>query len=148
MARKNDNNPLDHWSELNKVFGLNFPLPPHGMHPDQIDDFVNDVLSHSLSSFDNLYQRDLRTETFETHQDVIIKVKVPDEEQARNLRVFINPGHVKLEGLPGNRHQIIKLPALVNVKQSRALLREETLQIKIRKLQPNENYHETFIRYL
>ncbi|ANE45444.1 hypothetical protein SY83_02900 [Paenibacillus swuensis] len=147
MSPFNENNPLQPWAHFEQMFGMKLPRLPGGTEPEAIEAYVNEVIDRSLPLTAPVYPRALRAETFETHNSVIVKIRIPPKIKLRNLRVLIHPGHIKVEGLHRSRPQIIKLPTLVNKKRSKAVYRDGILQIQIRKHTANGGgYHEVYIR--
>jgi HSP20 family molecular chaperone IbpA len=144
-----DDNTNFKWENFEKLFGDNFPVMPtvHLKNLDSIETYVQSTLNNSMNTIQNMIDGIVQTETFETHRFVIAKIKIPASIKPENLKILVNTNHLKLEVLPGNQKQIIKLPALVNTRNCRALIENGVLQIKMQKQRTDDSYDEVFIRY-
>lgn len=88
------------------------------------------------------------SEVFETHGNVFVRLKLPENANPRAIQVYIAANSVKLDGLPGGRSQIIRLPVPVLPKSGKATYKNGVLQIQMRKSGDNEKYHETYVSFL
>jgi HSP20 family molecular chaperone IbpA len=71
---------------------------------------------------------------FETFEDVYIRMKIPDEEWMKQMKIFHTSNQAIIENVPeqGDR-QVLTLPALVKKKGAIAQFREGILELKIPK---------------
>ncbi|MCP3738978.1 Hsp20/alpha crystallin family protein [Rossellomorea sp. BNER] len=76
----------------------------------------------------------IQANVFETFEDVFIRIKLPSEELATQMRVFHTSNQAIIENIPelGER-QVITLPSLVKKKGSTAQYKDGILEIKIPK---------------
>jgi HSP20 family molecular chaperone IbpA len=71
---------------------------------------------------------------FETFEDVYIRMKIPDEEWMKQMKIFHTSNQAIIENIPepGDR-QVLTLPSLVKKKGAVAQFREGILELKIPK---------------
>ncbi|SEG52518.1 Hsp20/alpha crystallin family protein [Paenibacillus sp. UNC499MF] len=86
-------------------------------------------------------------DTFETHTDVFVRLKIPKREDPRSLQVLVKTSHVKILGLTDEPRKIIKLPSPVLPKTAKATYKEGVLQIQVRRRRYKDGYHEAYIEY-
>ncbi|MFD7523596.1 Hsp20/alpha crystallin family protein [Paenibacillus chitinolyticus] len=86
-------------------------------------------------------------DTFETHTDVFVRLKIPKSEDPRSLQVMVKTSHVKILGLTDEPRKLIKLPSPVLPKTAKATYKEGVLQIQVRRRRYKDNYHEAYIEY-
>jgi HSP20 family molecular chaperone IbpA len=147
--------PWMKWENIEKFLGskLPFNLKDKGQsmldNISWVENYVQDVLKRAMPKMDagTASRDDVPLEVFETHEHVIVQVKLPKEEDPRALQVFIKSNQVKLTGFLKEGSRIIKLPALVAPRTARARYKPRTLQIQIRKRGNKESYHEAYIRF-
>lgn len=139
------------WRSFEQFFGGKFPLAPNDSlkDPSWVDHVVKDVMKQAFSnSVDlNMLKKQYRTEVFETHNNVVVKIHIPDKEQARNMNAFVGVNQIKLEGLPDNRNQVVKLPSHIVPESCKAVYKKGVLQMQIRKVKISERMHEVNVRY-
>ncbi|CAH0120564.1 MULTISPECIES: hypothetical protein [unclassified Paenibacillus] len=138
------------WAGQDPFFKNNVPFNGLGdnfsLDMSSIENYVKDVLNRVSTMNIGSGETQLSCEVFETHHFVFVRIRIPKQINPKSLRIFLNTFQVKIEGLPGGREQMIKLPAPVVSMESRALYKEPYLQIKIPKL-PGESYDEVYVRY-
>lgn len=156
-SKKNDNpfGSLD-WRQFDQFFGGKLPFAPSGSSGKGeglawIESYVQDVMKQAMptvsSTGSERAKHHIHTETFETHNNVIVKIHVPDREQARKIRVSLSVNSVRLEGLPSNKEQIIKLHRLINPGSCKAVYRDGIIQLHMRKHTADHHFHEIDIRF-
>ncbi|WP_052487710.1 Hsp20/alpha crystallin family protein [Gordoniibacillus kamchatkensis] len=157
------------WSEIEKFISdkLSFMNPSGNIagqflnQPDWVQNIVRDALSKALPgglAMGGLARKDggrkavtsekprISTEVFETHRDIIAKIKLPPKENPRALQVLVRSDRIKLLGLPGGEPTFISLPAPVVANSARARYREGTLEVYARKRKKG-NYFDTYVEY-
>ncbi len=113
-----------------------------------VENYVKNVMKQAMPNMDSpSLKHHFHTEIFDTHNNVIVKVHVPDKAQARKLRVKLNLNQVRLEGLPDNKTQTIRLASLVVPESCKAVYRNGILQLHIRKQSAENPYQEIDIRF-
>lgn len=131
---------------------------------DWVGDYVQDVLKRSFSqragadwtdheekgavSASAGDELDYEYEVFETHSGVIAKVKIPDEIQVRNIRVYAGSMQLKLEQDPRRQKMFIPLPVQVIGSSVKASMKNRVLEIRCSKQEEAEMFQEVRIRYL
>jgi hypothetical protein len=143
------------WENFEKLFGQNVPLKEKGQsildNMAWVENYIQDVLKKAMPKLDRGVitgaLESSQFDVFETHEHVIVQVKLHKEENPRALQVFAKSNQVKLTGFLNGGSKIIKLPTLVAPRTARARYKPRTLQIQIRKRGSKESYHETYIRF-
>ncbi|MDF2716748.1 MAG: HSP20-like chaperone protein [Paenibacillus sp.] len=139
------------WKSFEQFFGGKFPLASNDSlkDPSWVDHVVKDVMKQAFTnSVDmNMLNKHYRTEVFETHNNVVVKIHIPDKEQARNLNALVGINQIKLERLPDNRSQVVKLPTHIVPESCKAVYKKGVLQMQIRKVKISERMHEVNVRH-
>jgi HSP20 family molecular chaperone IbpA len=143
------------WENIEKLLGEKFSSAAKNQGQSLLDNmswvenYVQDMLKKAMPHMDAgvSTQRGKPVEIFETHEHVIVQVKLPNEDDPKALQVFIKSNQVKLTGFIKDNPLLIKLPALVLPRTARARYKPRILQIQIRKRGQKESYHEAYIRY-
>lgn len=151
---KNNNSFYDmNWKSFEQFFGGKLPFPGtangNGDHLAWVEGYVKDVLNQAIPSV-NLasLKHHFHTEVFDTHNNVIVKVHIPDRAQARKVRVLISANQVRLEGLPEKGAQTIRLNSLVVPDSCKAVYKNGIMQFHMRKQTAEETYYEIDVRFL
>ncbi|UJF32890.1 alpha-crystallin domain-containing protein [Paenibacillus hexagrammi] len=142
------------WDQIEKFLGQKLPFGEKGQtfldNMTWVEGYVQDVLKKAADGFQNANiagGKAAGTETFETHDHIIVHVKLPKEEDPRAMQVFVKSNQIKLTGFVNGKNQIIKLPSLVLPRTARVRYKTRTLQIQIRKRGLKEQYQEAYIRF-
>lgn len=134
--------------DFEQIFGGKMPfMPSDQMDSDWVQNYLQFVLKNAMMPFGNMTQDGLQTETTETDHYVIVKIRAPETVDPKHLRVLVSTSDMKLNGLPGKKEHVIKLPTLVYSTSGRAIVKEDHLEIKIRKQNADDSYHEVIMRY-
>jgi HSP20 family molecular chaperone IbpA len=123
----------------NKKFPFTNDNPLENFDLSSIQSYVQNVLSQ-VTTGDAM----LSAEIFETHQSVIAKIKIPSQLQPKDLRVWVNANHIKIEKSPEGKEQILNLPCSVDPNGKKAIYKKGILQIRIPKVKNKDRYHEVF----
>jgi HSP20 family molecular chaperone IbpA len=103
-----------------------------GSMPDFFKD--QDVLQSFAPNGSSSSSSKLETKVFETFDDCIVQVTVPDRSLLRQLKVFHTPYQCILEWFDGEpQREEIRLPSSVRRKGTTAVYRNGTLEIKMPK---------------
>jgi HSP20 family molecular chaperone IbpA len=143
-------NPFDsNWKDFEKNFmrgyrdAFNYDLS-------WLDGYIQNMISQAIPSsqhFSGFTQNRLRPDVFETHQDMIVRVRIPERANTRKLGVaFNNANKVRISGL-GDRDETISLPAAGRYDGSKAFFKDGILEIRIPK-ELNEAYQDIYIQYM
>jgi HSP20 family molecular chaperone IbpA len=143
------------WGNFEKLFDQKIPLKEKGQsmldNMSWVENYIQDVLKKAMpklgAEVTSGTEEGSQFEVFETHDHVIVQVKLHKEENPRALQVFVKSNQLKLTGLLKEGTKFIKLPALVAPRTARARYKPRTLQIQIRKRGSKESYQEAFIRF-
>jgi hypothetical protein len=153
------------WNQIEKFIAdkLSF-MSPGGdtaaqiLQPEWVQNIVRDALSSALpgglmaqggrgaGGRTGSRPSSVATEVFETHRQVIAKIKLPPKENARALQVLVRSDTVKLIGLNGGEPLLIRLPVPVVARSARARFRERVLEVYMQKRKKGR-YIETFVEY-
>ncbi|GFZ80799.1 hypothetical protein GCM10008018_27860 [Paenibacillus marchantiophytorum] len=141
------------WEQVEKFLGQKLPFGEKGQtfldNMTWVEGYVQDMLKKAMPGEEASLSshHPAGTEIFETHEHVIIKVKIAKEEDPRALQVFVKSNQIKLTGFLSDKSRILKLPTLVLPRTARVSYKQRLLQIKVRKRGLKESYVEAYIRY-
>lgn len=141
------------WDQIEKFLGQKLPFREKGQtfldNMMWVDGYVQDILKKAMPHLEGKFSAGASggIDVFETHEHVIIQVKLSKEENPRAIQVFVKSHQVKISGFVSGNHQIVKLPAIVVPRTAKARYKQRLLQIQIRKRGLKENYHEAYIRF-
>ncbi|WP_261303812.1 Hsp20/alpha crystallin family protein [Paenibacillus andongensis] len=141
------------WEQVEKFLGQKLPFGEKGQtfldNMTWAEGYVQDMLKKAMPGLDASIssQGYAGSEIFETHEHVIIKVKIAKDENPRALQVFVKSNQIKLTGFVSGKNRILKLPTLVQPRTARVSYKQRLLEIKVRKRGLRENYVEAYIRY-
>jgi hypothetical protein len=141
------------WEQVEKLLGQKLPFAEKGQtfldNMTWAEGYVQDMLKKAMPGMDASISSSgsIGTEIFETHEHVIIKVKIAKEEDPRALQVFVKSNQIKLTGFTNGKNRIVKVPTLVLPRTANVSYKQRLLEIKVRKRGLKESYHEAYIRY-
>ncbi|SDC77126.1 hypothetical protein SAMN02799630_01440 [Paenibacillus sp. UNCCL117] len=141
------------WKQFEQFFGGKMPLAPTPSIPGDlswIDGYIKDIMKQAMPQAQVQSQslkHHFHTEVFDTHRNVIVKVHIPDKSQARKIRVMLNVSTLRLEGLPQDRTQTVRLPSLVSATSCKAVYRNGILQLHMRKQSTENPFYEIDVRF-
>lgn len=90
----------------------------------------------------------LKTELFEIHNFVIVKVIVPEQLNPRRIRCALNDYRLSIRVLPQKKAQIINLPCNVLSSKYKARFKERFIEIQLPKDPLSEPFHPIKISYI
>lgn len=169
MANRDRYGP--NWDQMEKWAGGRFPFMSDKYkkkmasgNTDWVGEYVQDVLKRSFAERTGVEPEeetekevtassgggglDLDYELFETHNSVIARVKVPEDVQVRNIRVYAGTMQLKLEQDPQRKKMYIRLPTEIISSTVKAALKNRVLEIRCSKLEEAEIFQEVRVRYL
>ncbi|TXK74832.1 Hsp20/alpha crystallin family protein [Paenibacillus sp. N3.4] len=142
------------WEQVEKFLGQKLPFGEKGQtfldNMTWVEGYVQDMLKKAMPGTDaniSSSERSVGVEIFETHEHVIVKVKIAKDEDPKELQVFVKSHQIKLTGFLSGKNRVVKLPALVLPRSAVASYKQRLLEIKVRKRGSKEAYQEAFIRY-
>ncbi|RAU91697.1 hypothetical protein DQG13_28815 [Paenibacillus sp. YN15] len=130
---------------------------------DWVEEYVQDVLKRTFSQrtgsfFPEANERaetsesghglDYDYETFETHNNVIVRITVPEDVQVRNVRLYAGSMQLKVEQDPTRKSMYIPLPSEVEGGSVKASLKDRVLEVRCPRRQEAEVFQEVRVRYL
>ncbi|MCZ8518838.1 MULTISPECIES: Hsp20/alpha crystallin family protein [Paenibacillus] len=148
-------NPFEmNWKQFEQFFGGKLPFGGHAGVPGSgegmawVENYVKDVLRQSMPAAEApSIKHHFHSELFDTHKSVIVKVHIPDRAQARQLRLMLSASEIRLENLPDNNSQTIRLASPVVPGSCKAVYRHGVLQLHLRKQASDHLFHEIDIRF-
>ncbi|MCP3771883.1 Hsp20/alpha crystallin family protein [Paenibacillus sp. MZ04-78.2] len=152
---KNNNSFFDmNWKHFEQLFNgkLPYPAPPlSGQNGDTVswvEGYIKDVLNQALPNVEvQALKHHFHFEIFDTHNNIIVKIHIPDKEQARKIRLKLNPYQIRLEELPDDKIQAIRLSTQVVPSSCKAVYKNGILQIHIRKQPIDHPFLNVDIRF-
>ncbi|MFD2671746.1 hypothetical protein [Marinicrinis sediminis] len=157
MSKGQDPRSFD-WDNLEKLLGTSLPLIPKGIrerieNSGWVESYVQDMLTKMMptstisSTSPTETNTELQWEEFETHKNLILKMRIPETIHPRSVHVQVGRGHVKIYGLPKDGSQIIPLSQTVDHLHCRAFCKNRSLLIRMRKETETEAYREIRVRH-
>jgi len=136
------------WDELEKwMEGQRLPKGFEVLRePDWVEKFVRKMMTKALPEAAGAITA-AHASFSETEQFLLVKYKLPDNTERDQLRLFVREDRLRIEGLPGGKPDIVKLPKLVKPRICKAVVQANTLKVKLRKRPLNRGYHEAAIRW-
>jgi hypothetical protein len=151
MSQDDNRSKESNWKQLEALLGTKLPALPsvekllNWKDASWVGDYVQHILEKTIPKTGIPRSSKLFHEVFETHNYVIIKLKMPDPG---NPLVKVRADQVIIESsYKGKKHEI-PLPCWVTPRLSRATHKDGILQIKLRKRKFNKTYETVPIRYL
>ena len=153
MSGMNQNPFFDmNWKHFEQFFGGKLPFPGGDGGPGAdlswVDGYIKEILNRAMPQAEvHGLKHHFHSEVFDTHKNVIVKVHIPDRAQARKIRILLNANVLRLEGLPDNNSQTIKLNSLVIPSSCKAVYKNGVLQLHMRKQTAENPFYEIDIRF-
>ncbi|MFD0958673.1 Hsp20/alpha crystallin family protein [Paenibacillus chungangensis] len=112
--------------------------------PDWVENFVRKMMTKALPEAAGLLGGSSSTsaEFSESKQYLQVKYRLPSGFDRNAISLHVREDRVRVEGLPGGKRELIRLPKLVKPRICRAVVREGVLLVKLRKRQRLQRYHE------
>lgn len=167
MSGSNPNPYFDmNWKQFEQFFGGKLPFPPPPGSGEAagsaaagtgasagdlswLDGYIKEILKKTMPQMEvQTLKHHFHSEVFDTHNNVIVKVHIPDRAQARKIQVLMNADQLRLEGLPDNKTQTIRLPGLVVPTSCKAVYKSGILQLHMRKQTTESPFYEIDVRFM
>jgi HSP20 family molecular chaperone IbpA len=114
-----------------------------------IEDYVKGTLMNAIPE----QMGDLKTQStrvkhqvFEAHHYMIVRIDLPDDVSAEDVKVFLNTNELKVQAGEEDVTKTINLPVNGSYKGSEALYKDSVLEIRIPK-KNNDTFHEIPVQY-
>lgn len=168
MAHRGRSGP--DWGGMEKFMGGQFPFMNDKIRKkmgaggtDWVEDYVQDVLKRSFTQRSGTFfpeekaqsetseasnELDYDYETFETHNNVIVRITVPEDVQVRNVRIYAGSMQLKVVQDPTRNSMYIPLPSEVDGGGAKASLKDRILEVRCPRRQEAEVFQEVRVRYL
>lgn len=146
------NNPF--WKQFEQFFGSAFPVPKNMPLNDlswiepYVQNTLHQILSATTTGKPQVSADAPSSETFETVNHVIVKVRIPEKTRARNTKVYAGMQSVRIEEGIGVRKDIIPLPVPVIPESCKAVYKNGVLQLRLKKQQTDDRFYEVKVRFL
>ncbi|MBH5318094.1 Hsp20/alpha crystallin family protein [Paenibacillus sp. GSMTC-2017] len=135
---------LERWMEGQKL--------PRGFdvlrEPDWVEHFVRKMMTKALPDIAGHMSATTSAAISESKQFLGVKFKLPDGCKRDDIRLLIREDMIRIEGLPGGKHELIKLPKLVQPRLSRATVKAGVLHVKVRKRMRGRKVNECPINWV
>lgn len=115
--------------------------------PDWVEQYVRKMMTKALPEAAGVMIGGGSATFSETRSYLNVKINLPTGFEKEQLRLFVREDRLRLEGLPGGKPEIIKLPKLVKPRVCKTLVKDGVMQVKLQKRPPNRTYHETVVRW-
>jgi len=137
---------MNNWSDLEKwLHTTNFEKSMAAFKDIPIvDQFFNNLKRGSQSDEDRSLPKSYRFKEGKEYLDVLVQLPVNTDVQ--ELRLFVREDYIRLEGLPDDSIEMIKLPRLVKAKYCRAKTVNDELQIRLTKRARSRKFYEHHIQ--
>lgn len=138
------------WRSFEQFFGGQFPNMPldKAFDPDSMEEWVQQLVRSSFpQASSGAPGQAYRTEVFETHNNVVVKVHVPDREEAESLDVRAGIRQVRLQRNRDKFEQVIRLAALVVPQSCRAVYKQGILQLHMRKMKTSDKLYDVYVQF-
>ncbi|WP_148497759.1 Hsp20/alpha crystallin family protein [Paenibacillus senegalensis] len=127
------------WSSMEKWFGDSSPFlkemiksrANQQQNESWVESYVREMLSGS--SVKPPKQTSIEHEITETHNDIIVKIRVPGKTSPRAIKVQVSGYALKVSGLANSNPLLINLPKSVLGESSRAYFQKGILKVKMPK---------------
>ncbi|GLI09957.1 hypothetical protein YDYSG_59900 [Paenibacillus tyrfis] len=153
---KNNNSFFDmNWKQFEQFFNGKLPFPAPSLSGDNgdpvtwVEGYIKDVLNRALPNVEvQALKHHFHSEIFDTHNNIIAKIHIPDKAQARKIRLMLNPYQIRLEGLPDDKTQTIRLASQIVPSSCKAVFKNGILQLHMRKQPIDHPYTDVNIRFM
>ncbi|ANY68647.1 hypothetical protein BBD42_20855 [Paenibacillus sp. BIHB 4019] len=138
------------WDELERwVEGQKLPKGFDVLRePDWVEQFVRKMMTKALPEAAGAIAEQASPYSFsQSEQFIIVKFPLPAHVRSEELRLWVKEDRLRVEGLPGNRKELIKLPVGVRPRVCRAIVKDGELRVKLRKRPVGRKYYEADIRW-
>lgn len=133
---------MNNWSELEKWLSTtNFEKSMEAFKDiPVVEQFFNSMKKTSRSSEERTVHKHYRFKDGKEHLDVLYEL--PANARLDDIKLFLREDYIRLEGLPDETIEMIKLPKLVKAKFCRAKLVDGELQIRLMKRPRSRKFYE------
>lgn len=137
---------MNRWSELEKW--LNATNFEKGMEAFKdipvVEQFFTSLRNAGKDKEVKTGTQNYRFKDGKEHIDVLYRL--PSNYEAEELKLFVREDYIRIEGLPDDSIEMIKLPRLVKAKYCRAKIVEHELQIRLAKRPRSRKFFEHYIQ--
>lgn len=137
---------MNRWSELEKW--LNATNFEKGMEAFKdipvVEQFFSSLRNASKDKEVKTGAQNYRFKDGKEHIDVLYRL--PQHYDPEELKLFVREDYIRIEGLPDDSIEMIKLPRLVKAKYCRAKIVEHELQIRLAKRPRPRKFFEHYIQ--
>lgn len=105
-----------------------------------VDRYVKGILADTVHGTTNRQfeqtplsskQSSIACNVFETHQAMIVRIRLSAETDAHEIRLLAAPNELKIYGLPGDEDKTIKLSAPVRIDGAKAICKQRILEVTL-----------------
>lgn len=137
---------MSKWSELEKwLNATNFEKGMEAFKDIPVVEQFFRSLKHSYSSKgERVEPANVRFKEGKEHLDVLFQL--PHEYAPDDLKLYVREDYIRIEGLPDDTIEMIKLPKLVRAKYCKAKIVDTELQIRLTKRPRPRKFCEHYIQ--
>lgn len=137
---------MNRWSDIEKW--LNATNFEKGMEAFKdipvVEQFFSSLKNASRDSKERTATQNYRFKEGKEHIDVLYEL--PLHYEPEELKLFVREDYIRIEGLPNETIEMIKLPKLVKPKYCRAKIVEHELQVRLAKRPRPRKFFEHYIQ--
>ncbi|WP_238190517.1 hypothetical protein [Paenibacillus sp. L3-i20] len=134
---------LERWMEGQKL--------PRGFEvlrePDWVEHFVRKMMTKALPDVAGHITGSRSATITESKQYIVVKFKLPPGYVRGGIRLLVREDMLRIEGLPGGKHELVKLSKLIQPRICRTSVKDEILYVKLRKRIRNRKVVECQIQW-
>jgi len=146
--------PSELWDEFEKSMIAAFPFLPKDFTragfadssrlSEIVQQSVSKIIDRELKSKmpNSMFGRTLSCDIFETHRSVIVRIRVPEGVNPRELDVAISSHKVRIKQ-PSGEKRVIALPRAVNPRRARSMYKDGILELRLPKTR--EPYYPHYV---
>ncbi|WP_164931472.1 CS domain-containing protein [Longirhabdus pacifica] len=161
----NNQSPFD-WGGFEKFFGGNIPAFTKEMQnqmqqdPAWMEKHIKDMMENLLPNFAGTNGANntstvkstgspVQHEEFETHRDLFLKVYLPSKtSSSSNVRLFSSVNSIRIKGIDDHDPFTVSLSQNVDPSSCKATVKNNVLQIQMKKAAEAEMYQEVKVSFL
>lgn len=137
------------WKQFEAWMMKQFPFIPDmrkAHNPSWVSDYVQKVVNESLNRYsDPLFPRTLQYDLFETHRNLIVRARLPEDVSPNDVRTSVNRRKVRIEWSKGKKQDIV-LEQRIDPTRTRAKYKDGILELHMPKLLEPESFYDIDIR--
>lgn len=135
-------NELERWMEGQQL--------PKGFdilkEPDWVEQYVRRMMTKALPEAAGVIAGSGKADFSETKSYLYVTINLPEGCDPAAVRLWVGEDRLRVEGLSRGKIDIIRLPKLIKPRVYEALIKNQSLRVKLRKRPVMRKYYESAIR--